>query len=180
MNTRTNLFILNPILNTMSAAKYLIDFLTWLPPWFVVIFIAMVPFVELRGAIPAAVAIYNMPLWEAFVFSVIGNMIPVPIILFYLGDVERFLRRWKTWERFFDRLYARTRSRAMKRIERWEELGVIIFVAIPLPFTGAWTGSLIAYLFDLDFKKSFLCVLAGVLIAGVIVSSLVYFGMRIF
>ncbi|MEE9151294.1 MAG: small multi-drug export protein [Thermoplasmata archaeon] len=151
------------------------DFLEWLPPWFVVIFISIIPFIELRGAIPVAIFMYDMPWWEAFPLAVVGNMIPVPIILNNLGNVESWLRRWKRWDRFFTKLYSKTRARADAKIKRYEAIGVMSFVAIPLPFTGAWTGSLIAYLFDIKFKRALLIVLAGVCIAGVIVTLLCLF-----
>jgi uncharacterized membrane protein len=154
----------------MAFEDVLVDFLAWLPPWFVIIFISMIPFVELRGAIPVAIIIYGMPWWEAFTLSVIGNMIPVPIILMRLGNVEAWLRKYERWDRFFTKLYSKTRARADAKIKKYEALGVMFFVAIPLPFTGAWTGSLIAYLFELKFKRAILVVFAGVCIAGVIVT----------
>jgi uncharacterized membrane protein len=156
----------------MAFEESIIDFLTWLPPWFVIIFISMIPFVELRGSIPVAILIYEMPWWEAYVLAVIGNMIPVPIILKHLGYVEMRLRKFKRWERFFTKLYSKTRARADEKMKRYEALGVMFFVAIPLPFTGAWTGSLIAYLFELKFKRALLVVFVGVCIAGVIVTLL--------
>jgi uncharacterized membrane protein len=156
----------------MAFEESIIDFLNWLPPWFVVVFISMIPFVELRGAIPVAILIYNMNWWEAYILAVIGNMIPVPIILTRLGYVENWLRKWKRWDRFFTKLYSKTRARADEKIKRYEAIGVMFFVAIPLPFTGAWTGSLIAFLFDIKFKRALLVVFAGVLIAGVIVTLL--------
>ena len=154
----------------MSAADKLVAALAWLPPWFVVIFISMIPFVELRGAIPVAVAVYDMDIVDAYILAVIGNMIPVPFILLFLDRIEDYMRRYGWWDRLFDRVYAKTRNRAKAHIKRYEAVGVILFVAIPLPMTGAWTGSLIAYLFDLDFKKSILYIFLGVLIAGCIVS----------
>lgn len=151
------------------------DFLEGVPPELVVIFISMIPFFELRGGIPVAIFVYNMPWWEAFPLAVLGNMIPVPFILKYLGNVERWLRRWNWWDRFFTKLYSKTRARADEKIKRYEAIGVMFFVAIPLPFTGAWTGSLISYLFDIKFKRSILIVFAGVCIAAVIVTLLCLF-----
>jgi uncharacterized membrane protein len=156
----------------MPFEESIIDFLNWLPPWFVVIFISMIPFIELRGAIPVAILILGMPWWEAFILAVIGNMIPVPFILRHLGNVESWLRKYDRWDRFFTKLYAKTRARADEKIKRYEAIGVMFFVAIPLPFTGAWTGSLIAYLFDIKFKRSLLVVFLGVCIAGIIVTLL--------
>jgi uncharacterized membrane protein len=97
-------------------------------------------------------------------------MIPVPFILLLLGPVARILRRLPIFDRFFEWLFERTRRRS-DTIKKYEELGLILFVAIPLPVTGAWTGSLAAFLFGLRFWMSFFCALAGVCIAGVIVTS---------
>ncbi len=154
----------------MDIAAWLISSLSGLPPWFVVIFISMLPFIELRGAIPAAMFVYGMPWYEAFALSIAGNMIPVPFILLYFKDVERVFRRWKLFNRFFNWLFDRTRKKAKTKIEKYGYTALLIFVGIPLPMTGAWTGSLAAYLFDMDVKKAFLANLLGVVIAGVIVA----------
>lgn len=159
----------------MAFEEGIIDFLEWLPPWFVIIFISIIPFVELRGAIPVAIFIYNMPWWLALPLAVMGNIIPVPIILKHIGRVEGWLRKRKWWDRFFTKLYSKTRARADEKMKKYEAIGVMFFVAIPLPFTGAWTGSLIAYLFELKFKKALLVVIAGVCIAGVIVTAICLF-----
>ena len=161
----------------MSLTDSLLAFLEGIPPELIVIFISMIPFIELRGALPVAILVYEMPLYLAFPLAVIGNLIPVPFILLFLGDIEVRLRRFKVWNRFFDWLYARTKKRASDKIEMYEEIAIMLFVAIPLPMTGAWTGSLIAYLFGLDVKKSFAIVALGVVIAGIIVTSLIYFGL---
>lgn len=158
----------------MSIFDYLtektLEILSIFPPWSIVIIISMLPFIELRGAIPVAMGIYHMGIPEAFALSVIGNMIPVPFILIFLGNAEHFLRRYKRWGRLFTWLFERTRRKAIKNIEKYEVVGLMIFVGIPLPMTGAWTGALIAYLFGLDYKKSFLTIFLGVLMAGVIVT----------
>ena len=141
-----------------------------IPGELVVLIIAMLPIVELRGAIPVAMHLFGMSIPKSYILCVIGNMIPVPFILLLLGPVSRALRRIKIFDRFFEWLFARTRRRS-ETIRKYEELGLIMFVAIPLPITGAWTGSLAAFLFGLRFWPSFFCALAGVCIAGVIVSS---------
>jgi len=154
----------------MDVASWFISALSGLPPWAVVIFISMLPFIELRGAIPAAMFVYNMPWHEAFLLSVIGNMIPVPFILRYMYDIERIFRRWKIFDRFFDWLFARTRRKAKDKIEKYGYLALLIFVGIPLPMTGAWTGALASYLFAFELRKAFLANFIGVVIAGVIIS----------
>jgi uncharacterized membrane protein len=150
-----------------------LDALGWLPDWLVVLFIAMIPFIELRGSIPVAILVYDMPVVETVALSVIGNMIPVPFILWYAPAVERWFRRFGWWDRALDRLFKRTRRRARSSVVRYGPMVLLLFVAIPFPTTGAWTGSLIAYLFDLDKRRSLVVVFIGVLIAGAIVGAIV-------
>lgn len=164
----------------MAWWEPLISFLDWLPWWFVIIFISMIPFIELRGAIPIGIFYYdNLNWWMVVPLAIIGNMIPVPVILRHLGDVETWLRKRKWWDRFFTKLYSRTRARADAKIKKYEEIGVMFFVAIPLPFTGAWTGSLIAYLFNFEFKKALVIVFLGVCIAAAIVTLLCLFAQEL-
>jgi uncharacterized membrane protein len=144
----------------------MVEALSALPNWLIVIIISMMPFVELRLALPVAIFWFDMNIAYAFVLCVIANMIPVPFILLFFKFVEKWLRRFKFWERNLDKLFARTRRRASRKILKYEVIGLMLFVGIPLPVTGAWTGSLIAYLFDLDIKRSFYSIFAGVLIAG--------------
>ena len=133
------------------------------------ILIAMSPVLELRGAIPIA---YNnsMPIWSAFLFSVIGNMIPVVLLLLFLEPLAKFLRKVSLFDKIISWVFEKTRARHEKKFERWEKFALILLVAIPLPLTGAWTGSLCAFLFNIKFKESFPLILTGVLIAGIIVS----------
>jgi uncharacterized membrane protein len=146
------------------------------PPWFITIFIAMFPFVELRGSLPVAYFVFHYPLWQAFLLSIIGNMIPVPIILYFFRPVERWLRkRYKWWDSAFDRMFAHTRKRYHRWWKKHGDIAVIVFVGIPLPFTGAWTGCLISYLFGMDTKRSIYIIFVGVWMAGAIVSALCLF-----
>jgi uncharacterized membrane protein len=92
--------------------------------------------------------------------------------LLFFAQVEKYLSRYKTWKHVFDKLFAKTRERATEKIQRYEVIGLMFFVAIPLPVTGAWTGALIAYLFGLDLTRSLCAITAGVLIAGLIVLSI--------
>jgi uncharacterized membrane protein len=140
-----------------------------IPLWLKVFFIAMLPVSELRGAIPFGIA-NGLSLWTTLAISILGNMLPVPFILIFLHPVEKFLRRWKFWNNLMDRIFEYTRRKTRKSIEKWESLALILFVAVPLPVTGAWTGSLAAYLFNLEFKKSIIAIFIGVLIAAFIVT----------
>ena len=148
--------------------------------WLWVLLLAVIPVSELRGAIPLALGVYKLNPYAAIPLIVVANFVPVPFILKFLGPVEKFLRRWEFWDKLMDRIFERTRRKTKKSIERWESLALILFVAIPLPVTGAWTGSLAAYLFGLDFKKSLICIFIGILIAGVIVTTAVMAGINWF
>jgi uncharacterized membrane protein len=167
----------------MGLAESILGFLGWLPSWFVIIIIAMIPIIELRGTIllwaaqDTAITFAGFPYPEGwlqiYIVSVIGNMIPIPLILLFFPWVEKKLRRFKTFNRLFDWLFARTRKKTGKSVERYEELALLLFVAIPLPVTGAWTGSLVAYLFGLNKLKSLFFIFIGVLMAGAIMLALV-------
>lgn len=131
--------------------------------------IAMLPIAELRGAIPYAVTIGNLPWQEAYIIAVIGNFVPVIPILYLIGPVSDRLRRIAFFDRFFDWLFARTRRKG-RMIERFEILGLVLFVAIPLPITGAWTGTLAAFLFGVKKPLAIPAILLGICIAGVVVT----------
>ena len=146
-------------------------FSTVLPPPLTTMVVAALPIVELRGALPYALTLGKLPLAEAYILAVVGNMIPIPFVLWFLDPATDFLRRWERGDRFVEWLFARTRRKGEK-IERYETMGLIMFVAIPLPVTGAWTGSLAAHLFGLNRVKAFFACLAGVCIAGVVVATL--------
>jgi uncharacterized membrane protein len=141
----------------------------------VVLIISALPIFELRGAIPVAINLFHFPWYYALLLAIIGNMIPVPIILLFLNAVVRFLSRVGFFERFFNWLYACTKKRG-SIIERYQLIGLTLFVAVPLPVTGAWTGSLAAVLFGLKFGHSILSIFIGVLIAGIIVTCLSLLG----
>ena len=144
------------------------------PEWFQIFFGSMIPWVESRYIIPYAIweSGLNWPWWQAVPLAILGNMLPIPFILLFFKFIEKFLRRFKFWTKIMDWLFEHTRKRADGKIRRYETLGLLVFVAIPLPFTGAWTGSLIAYLFDLKFSKSLIIIFIGVLIAATITTIL--------
>lgn len=132
--------------------------------------IAGSPISELRGAIPIALALYKLPLASALFFSILGNMIPVFFILWLLPPFSVWLsNRFRLFKRFFDWLFSWQRKRHSKKIEIYKDLALVILVAIPLPLTGAWTGSLVAFLFGIPYKKAVPLIFLGVLIAATIV-----------
>jgi len=145
---------------------------TWiagLPKEVIIVGMAMLPILELRGAIPWALKFApQIPLVKTYLLAVGGNFIPVIPILLLLDPVSRFLRRASIFDRFFRWLFARTRRRG-KLIEKYEAIGLTLFVAVPLPVTGAWTGALAAFVFGIRFRWAVVCIALGILIAGLVV-----------
>ena len=143
-----------------------------LPHWFQVFFFSMIPWFESRYVIPYAMLGLGWSWWHAFPFAIVGNVLPVPFILLFFHHVEKFLRRFRFWVNVMDWLFSKTRKRADRKIRRYEYFGLLLFVAVPLPFTGAWTGALVAYLFDLDFSKSLFTIFVGIVIAAFVMVGL--------
>ena len=140
-----------------------------------VILIAASPIAELRLAIPLAINTFDFPWYYALLLAIIGNLLPVPFILLFLDTATRLLSRVALFNRMLNWLFERTRRQG-RIIERYKRIGLALFVAIPLPVTGAWTGSLAAVLFGLSFKHAFLSITVGVFTAGVIVTCLSLLG----
>lgn len=135
--------------------------------------IAMVPVIELRGAIPVGLG-FDLPFWPVFLAAMIGNLLPVPFLILFTRRVFDWLRTKSQWlENLVSRLEKKAESKE-ELIKKYELLGLCILVAIPLPGTGAWTGSLVAAVFDIRLKHAFPAIALGVLIAGIIVSVVTY------
>lgn len=133
----------------------------------------MVPVVELRGAIPYGV-IAGLDVHEAFLLAVIGNLVPIPVLVVFTRKVFEWLRTKSEW---LDRLVRRLEAKADKNkelVEKYKFFGLMILVAIPLPGTGAWTGALVAAMLDMRLKRAMPAIIVGVLVAGVLVTSLTY------
>lgn len=134
---------------------------------------AMVPVIELRGAIPYGV-INGLSVPAALLISIVGNLVPVPVLLIFTKRVFAWLR---TKSNGLNRMVLRLEAKADSKketVERYEFLGLMLLVAIPLPGTGAWTGCLVAAMMELKFKKSFPAIALGVVIAGLIVTGVTY------
>ncbi len=136
-----------------------------LPVWLQIFLFSMIPGVESKFAVPFAIYEFEWQWWQAYPIGLIGNMILVPFGLLFLHKLEHFLRRYKSIEKIMDKIFSRIRKRADKKIQRYEYLGLLILVAIPLPLTGAGLGTIIAYLFNLKFSRSILMIFIGVVIA---------------
>jgi len=147
------------------------NFFEYLPPRIVTFFTAMTPIGELRASIPLALGTYGMNIFESYIISVAGNLVPAVAILWILEPVSKFLmNRFKIFNRFFTWLFNRTRRKHAKKFEKYSGYALVGFVGIPLPVTGAWTGALIAFVFGIPPKKALLHIFIGVLAAGIIVT----------
>ena len=144
-------------------------------PELIVVIISMIPVVELRGSIPVAILLFNIPWLEAAVLSIIGNMIPVPFLLLLIDWFFGLISKVKPGRKFTEWLFTRTRRKG-KSIEKYEEIGLVVFVGIPLPGTGGWTGALAANIFGLRFWRSMLFIFFGVIMAAIIVTALSLMG----
>ena len=138
----------------------------------IVFVISMVPILELRGGLLAA-SFLNIDIVRAIWFCVIGNIIPVPFILLLITPVFRWLKSTRTFRPMVEKLESRAMGKS-EQIEKYQFWGLVLFVGIPLPGTGAWTGSLIASLLGVKFKKAFPAVILGIVMATIIMSIFSY------
>ncbi|MDP2917939.1 MAG: small multi-drug export protein [bacterium] len=149
------------------------------PPELATFLISGLPISELRGAIPIAYAVYDLPLWSAFLWSFLGNTLSALIVIAVLEPLSNFLsKHFSFWRRFFIWLFERTRKKHAAKFAKWGALALITFVAIPLPLTGGWSGAVAAFVFGVPAKKASLYVTLGILIAGIIVSLVTFGGVR--
>jgi len=142
---------------------------------------AMTPIGEIRAALPIAILNYKMDVLPAYLISVLGNLIPVFLILIFLRFfVNWSMKHFEIFNKFFNWLFEHTRKKFSHKYEKWGKLALVIFVAIPLPITGAWTGSVAAWLFNFKYKESILLILSGICISGIIVTLITLGGKMIF
>ena len=135
--------------------------------------VSMLPVVELRGGIPFGVAA-GLPVWAAFIAAVIGNLIPVPFIIIYIRRIFQWMRkRFPRLNSLVDALERKAHLKGQK-VTKFKYLGLIVLVAIPLPGTGAWTGSLVAAFLDMPLRKAIPSIIVGVLIAGLAIGLLAH------
>lgn len=146
--------------------EYLITFL-----------ISMVPVIELRGAIPFAIAKDIAP-WMAFLLSVAGNLIPVPFILLFIRGIFKWMKKYEKLGKIVTKLENRAESKS-ETIRKYELVGLCLLVAIPLPGTGAWTGALVAALMKMRIRRALPTIIVGVIIAGLVVTLICSLGLHI-
>ena len=145
----------------------------------IVFLVSMIPLIELRGAIPYAIA-FDLPLLQSYIIAIIGNMLPVPFIFFF----ARKLLVWGQDKKYIGKFFSwclRKGEKGGRKLEKKAGMGIyvalLLFVGIPLPGTGAWTGTLAASILNLDFKKSVVSIMCGVILAGIIMG-LLSFGVK--
>ncbi len=156
-----------------SIAQFFIDTLgDKVPPELIAFIISILPIMELRGGLIAA-KLMDISLVKAFAICFAGNMLPIPFILLFIRKIFNWLKRFHKIEVLIDKLEARSVRKAEK-VKKYRLWGLFILVAIPLPGTGAWTGALVADLFDIRIKHSLPVIAAGVFVAGIIISILSY------
>ncbi|KGF08822.1 small multidrug export protein [Clostridiales bacterium S5-A14a] len=147
--------------------------------FFSTMLMAMVPVIELRGAIPFGVAA-GITVKQALTCAIIGNLIPIPFILLFLRKVFLWMRKISPgFENIVEKLESRAKSKK-GIVDKYEIIGLIILVAIPLPGTGAWTGALVATVLDIRMRRSLPAITVGVIIAGTLVSVITYGGFAVF
>lgn len=142
------------------------------PKELIIFFISLLPVLELRGGMIAA-KLLGVELTKAFVICYIGNILPLPFILLFIRKIFKFLKRFKATRKIVEKLEIRS-LRQSKKVKRWRNWGLLLFVAIPLPGTGGWTGALIAALLDMRLKTSLPIIALGVLVANLIMALFSY------
>ncbi len=146
-----------------------------LSPKAIIFFLGALPVTELRASIPVGILILKQSVKATFFFSVLGNILPIAPIYFLLNPVSKKLSKAKYMQKFFAWLFKRAKNHA-KIVEKYEAIGLMLFVAVPLPGTGAWTGAIIASLLRMRFIPSFIAISLGVIIAAIIVTALTLIG----
>lgn len=156
-----------------SLATFFVDFFgDKLSSEVIAFIVSMMPILELRGGLIAA-KLMDIEFFRAFAICFIGNIVPIPFILLFIRKIFKVLKKNEKIKRLIDKLEVRSLRKADK-VQKYRLFGLFLFVAIPLPGTGAWTGALIADLLDMRIKHSFPVIALGVFVAGLIISALSY------
>ena len=147
----------------------LAEFISNLPKELIVFMMSMTPLIELRGGVPLAALKYGFPIHKTLLLTITGNMLPIPFILLFIKHIFKFMRKHGILVNLIDKITQRAmkKSDGVKNIQFW---GLVLFVGIPLPATGAWTGALIASLLNIKFKDAMLAIFLGVVMSATIMS----------
>lgn len=156
-----------------QLATTLAEAMEALPQELIVFIVSMLPLIELRGGLILA-PIFGMPIGKAVAISLAGNILPIPFILWLITPIFNWMKTTKLFKPLVEKLEAKSMGKSEK-IQKYEFWGLVLFVGIPLPGTGAWTGALIASLLNIKIKKAFPAILLGLLLATVIMCVITYF-----
>ncbi len=141
------------------------------------ILLCLFPIAELRGGLPYALA-GGIPLVPAYLICVLANSLVGPLVFLFLSTLHRLLERWSAYHRFFERIVERARRKVRQAVERYGYVGLAVFVAIPLPLTGAYTGAIGAWVLGMSRWKSILAIAIGVAVAGAVVAGVYLLGIQ--
>ncbi|MBO4872222.1 MAG: small multi-drug export protein [Lachnospiraceae bacterium] len=157
---------------TESVLNWFMNLLSGMPNQLIVFIVSMVPLIELRGGLIAA-ALLGMPIGEAVLYCLAGNIVPVPFILLFITPIFAWLKKTKLFRPLVEKMEAQSLGKS-DRIRKYEFWGLVLFVGIPLPGTGAWTGALIASLLEIRLKKAVPAIFLGLLLATAIMCIITY------
>jgi uncharacterized membrane protein len=156
-----------------ELAKTLADAMSALPKELIIFLVSMLPLIELRGGLILA-PILDIPMLKAIPICLAGNILPIPFILWFITPIFAWLKKTRLFRPIVEKLESKSMGKSEK-IQKYEFWGLVLFVGIPLPGTGAWTGALIASLLNIKLKKAFPAILLGLLLATVIMCTITYF-----
>lgn len=157
---------------TDALANWFVTTLNGVPPLLIVFIISMIPILELRGGFIAA-ALLKVNILQAIPVCILGNLLPIPFILLLITPIFKWMKKTKLFRPMVEKLEAKSMAKS-EQISKYEFWGLAIFVGVPLPGTGGWTGALIASLLEINFKRAILSIFIGLLIATTIMCSITY------
>lgn len=155
-----------------SLANWFVTALNGVPPELIIFLISMIPILELRGGLIAA-ALLKVSIFKAIPICIVGNLIPLPFILWLITPIFDWMKTTKLFRPMVEKLEEKSMAKS-NRIKKYEFIGLLLFVGIPLPGTGGWTGSLIAALLDFKFKKAISAICCGLILATTIMCVITY------
>ncbi|WLR49982.1 small multi-drug export protein [Bacillus tianshenii] len=156
-----------------KIVDYLVENFSFLPPELIVILVSAMPILELRGGLPLAYATFEFSFWKSFFLSVFGNFLPIIPLLLLFQPLSNWLMRFKWYEKMYDWLYHRTLKKS-GNVEKYGAIGLILFTAVPLPTTGAYSACVAASIFAIGFRYALIAITTGVIIAGLGIGILSY------
>lgn len=148
-------------------------------PYIIAFLFSLTPVGELRAGLPYAL-LSGIPVWLAFLICIIANILIFPILMFFLEFIHHRFMHYNHYRSAFDKFMAKVRKRSHEKIEKYGYIGLFLLVAIPLPFTGAYTGTAAAWFFGMNKVKSFIAIFLGIVTAGLIVLSVSLGGLKLF